>query len=240
MRTPSAEVLEELAAALGADELRERSDAWFDALPGLRTLEFDDYRQRVGDWPSSQFVMQLLPAGINVVRALALARALIADPRSAPGLQRLAAYTAATPKGGGVRSIALAAAALRALGNLPGEAGVAALGQLRAKLTRASIRRVIDKELSRAAKRLGIEAAALVERAAADHGLREGVAEHAVGEAVARVKLVAAGKSQLTWRLPSGKTQKSIPAALKSTHADELRQLKAARKRLEADAAAHA
>ena len=226
--------LAELAQAVGGAELRNRSDRWLATIPQLPVLPWQDYQQLTGEYPGMGTDYQLLPPGVNVVRALLLARTSLDAENLATGVERLATWAAQTIKGRGLRSTTLFSAAIRTLSLLSSaEEGGAALSRLRGAITRASFRKKLDKELVDVSERLGVSVEDLVERGIEDHGLRDGIAERRVGKYIARVAVVEPGKSTLTWRKPDGKIQRSVPAAVKVDHPDLLADLKTSRKQLD-------
>lgn len=232
--------LSTLAQEVGTGELQRLSDRWFALLPQLPKLSWEEYRSRVDDFPSSIGHQTLLPAGINMVRALAIAKSLVPESGQVPGLERLAVWAATTVPSAGPRCTPLASAAFRALSNVPRDDGVAALGRLRGSITRASFQRVISKEITRAATARGVDPEVLAETAATDYGLRDGIAERMISGYTATLRILEPGKSSVTWRTPAGKDQRSVPAVVKTDHADELSDLKATSKQLNGETAAQA
>ncbi len=230
--------LKTLAQTVGANELQRLGDRWIAGIPQLPRLTHDEYYRRVGEWESSIGQATLLPAGINIIRALAIARPMVPAAGHAAGLEQLAQWAATTVPGAGPRSTALTSAAFRALSELPGVEGVAALGRLRGTITRASFQRVIDKEFGRAAAARGVDPEALTETTVADYALRNGAVEQTFDAYSVRLQVVEPGKSTLTWRTPAGKDQHSVPAGVKSNHAEALAELKATSKRLDSETAA--
>ena len=233
--------LSELCAALGADELRDRAGGWLAGIATLPHLDWEAYRQHTGDYPSMGADPQLLPLGVNVTRALALAHSYVEGSGLSGSPERLAKWGARTVKGSGPRSMALFYAGIRTLSSLhDAEAGAAALGRIYGAVPRPSLRKKLDKELARVAKRLGVEVVDLVEQTTADHGLHDGQAEHPIGDYTAVITVDSPGKSSVSWRTTTGKSQRSTPASLKQDSAAELTGLKAKRKQLDTDLAAQA
>lgn len=111
--------------------------------------------------------------------------------------------------------------------------GVGQLSRLKTRVKHASVRAQLDKALAAAAERAGLSQADLEDIAVPTCGLT-GVGERieVLGDFAAKLRLVGAGGTELLWRKESGKTQKSVPAAVKAEHAAELADLKKSAKEL--------
>ncbi|MBC6697966.1 DUF4132 domain-containing protein [Hymenobacter sp. BT190] len=108
-----------------------------------------------------------------------------------------------------------------AQGGLP---GVAQLSRLHTAVKQPNTQALIGRYLEKAALELGMTPAELEDMAVPDFGLVDGRAEYTFGDYQA-VLALAGNKAELQWS-KAGKPLKSTPAALKNTHADELRTLK--------------
>ncbi len=172
------------------------------------------------------YVQQIPPATGDVVRGLAwiaatgdlagttgtLADLAIAAWRKVPG------YGALARKAG--------AAALTALAEIP--AGAPQLARVRPHMKGAQAIAAIDQAVALAAETLGVTREELEERVVPHYGLdASGLREEAVGEHTAIVRLDERGKPSLRFRAPTGRELKSVPAAVRSDHPDELAALRA-------------
>ncbi|MFD1872589.1 DUF4132 domain-containing protein [Hymenobacter bucti] len=219
---PSAKLEKELAAAtaaLGAAEVREQGRAW---LALLAYLPLADFRHNgAAAWAHQSY---LLEANQPAAKGLVWALAPLAD---APLLQQFAdlAWRGLRKRpGSGPLAVSLGNAALQALGqsDLP---GVAHLARLRPLMAQDNTKTLIDGLLAKASAALGISAAELEDLSVPDYDLRAGRAVFAVGDYLATLAL-AGPKLEVQWS-KAGKALKTTPAALKATHPNELRILKA-------------
>ena len=119
-------------------------------------------------------------------------------------------------------------AALTALAEHP--EGAAELGRLRAQLKGASAVRAVEAAIAKASERTGVAPDEFEERAVPDFGLPR---EVALGEHVAELTF-----DGLRFRTSAGRTLKTVPAAVKADHAEELAELKRTAKDVKTMAAA--
>lgn len=104
--------------------------------------------------------------------------------------------------------------------------GVAALARVRSKIRQTNTQETIARYIAQESAKLGVSPAEIEDMAAPDFGLENGRLTEEYGEYTATLTL-AEGKAEVQWQ-KAGKPLKSAPAALKATHADELKELKAA------------
>ena len=137
------------------------------------------------------------------------------------------------------RSMKIANAAIRQLGDLEADVAVAHLSRLRTRIKHRSMRKQIETALGEAAERAGISKGQLVERQVTTHGLGPGgTKEIPVGETTAIVRLDGADKAVLTWRTAKGRDVKSVPEQVREGHAEELKELRAELKEIKKTLAA--
>ena len=141
--------------------------------------------------------------------------------------------------GVGMRNAKLANAALYSLSLMPGTVGLKEIIVLRAA-TRynpalVNINRVFDK----LAQDSGKTPDELAELSTPDYGLT-GIGEYTqlIGDVGVSVSLLSEGKCDVVWQV-NGKTQKSVPAAIKEEYADDIKQIKVLVKELQQGCAAH-
>ena len=105
-----------------------------------------------------------------------------------------------------------------------------AIGQLTrlgSRVRHPSTRKQIAKALEEAALGAGLSRAALEERAVPTYGLTEvGLRTEAFGDYRARLELIAANKTRLSWVRPDGTSQKTVPAVVKAEHPDQLEAMR--------------
>jgi len=149
------------------------------------------------------------------------------------GLVALATYRKIP--GEGMREQKVGNAAVHALGQIPGRASVGQLAMLRIKVKYGQAQKMIEKALDAAAEREGLPRDEIEEIAVPSYGLDEvGVATETLGDFTAELRVGAGDKgvthAELAFVNASGKRIKSVPAAVKRDHAEELKELKASLK----------
>jgi len=131
----------------------------------------------------------------------------------------------------GPRSVKVGNACVWALGELKGLHGVGQLALLRVRVRFQTAQKGIVKALEATAARVGISAGELEEMGVPTYGLdRVGERREQLGDFTAILKVVSTSSTTLTWLRADGKPQKSVPQAVKDSHADALKDLKAAAK----------
>ncbi|MFI6880137.1 DUF4132 domain-containing protein [Streptomyces sp. NPDC050400] len=160
------------------------------------------------------WILALLPAHQDTARALgALVETAL---KKVPGLGPV------NPK--------VANAGVNALARIDGEAALAELARLGTRVTYKGTLKLLDTALEARAAALGLTREEIEELAVPAYGLTEvGRLEVELGDSAALLE-VRGAKAHLTWRSASGKAVKSVPAAVKRDHPDELKELKAAAK----------
>ncbi len=169
-----------------------------------------------------------------------LLRGLIWSTVAVPGEELIAAIGAAAEScfqkipNVGPRSPKIGNACLQALSRMQCVNAVAEIGRLKTRAKHASIRKQLAKALERAADSIGMSAADLEEIAVPTLGLTDvGRHQQPFGEFTAELTVSSGGKTQIVWRKPDGKTQKSVPASIKESHADEIKSIRKQAKDIE-------
>lgn len=127
----------------------------------------------------------------------------------------------------GPRSPKIGNACLIALSSLASEFAVAQLGRLNSRAKHVSTRKQISKAFQQAAANAGMTEADLIEIGVPTFGLTEvGRLHEAFGDFTAEATFGAHTKHMLVWRRQDGKTQKSVPAVVKESCGEQLKQLK--------------
>ncbi len=120
------------------------------------------------------------------------------------------------------RSIKVANACIRGLGDLGDEAAVAALARMKARIRHKTIAKQVERALEEAAASAGITKGQLLERQVPTFDLdREGRKEIRLGSATAVIE-----RDAIAW-LSDGKPVKSVPKVVRDEHPSELRGLRA-------------
>ncbi|MFE1292023.1 DUF4132 domain-containing protein [Streptomyces sp. NPDC058751] len=212
-----------LVEALGADRVRAAALSWLALAGRPRTflLTGQVYGSDVND--------SYDPYNANALRGLAwLVSLLPPHPDSARALGALVETSLKKVAGIGPRNPKVANAGVVALSRLDGEAALAELARLATRVTYKPTAKIVDGFLEAKATALGLSRAEIEELAVPAYGLTEvGRARHELGETTALVD-VQGSRTVLGWLNASGKPVKSVPAAVRRDHAEELKELKAA------------
>jgi hypothetical protein len=127
----------------------------------------------------------------------------------------------------GPRAPKIGNACLFALSQVPQTGAVAQLSRLKTRVKHASVRSQLAKALDRAADNAGLTPAELEEVSVPTCGLTEvGESTESIGDFTARLAVTDGTHVELTWIKQDGKTQTSLPAALKESHPDAVKALK--------------
>ncbi len=134
----------------------------------------------------------------------------------------------------GPRAVKIGNACIYALGAMNDDISLRQLAILNTKVRFRTALKLIDKALNEAAAQQGITRAELEEMSVPAYGMEQvGLLEESLGDFTAQLKITGTNTTELTWLKPDGKTQKSIPAAVKSDFPDELKELKTAAKEMQ-------
>ncbi|TDC76336.1 DUF4132 domain-containing protein [Streptomyces hainanensis] len=135
--------------------------------------------------------------------------------------------------GVGPRSPKVANAGVVALSRIDGEAALAELARLAARVTYRATAKLVDSVLLARAAALGLGREEVEELAVPTYGLTTvGSAAVPLGEATALLT-VGGVKATLTWRTVAGKQVKGVPAAVRRDHPEEVAELRASVKDLD-------
>ncbi len=210
----------------GPDELTRHLVEWFSLVDKLRT----DTRDENEDWEDWDRFW-ITDANLDILKGLCWIAGTIESPDLARALGRLAISTYRKVPGVGPRAVKVGNAAVYALGRMPGEAALGQLAMLRVRIKFATAQKLIEKALAAKAERMGMPREEIDELGVPSYGLTDvGVRSEAMGDHTAELRVERSGACTLAFRTPDGKARKSVPAAVKATHADDLKQLKAAAK----------
>ncbi|MFF7071202.1 DUF4132 domain-containing protein [Streptomyces pseudovenezuelae] len=211
-----------LVDALGPDRVREAVIRWLALVGRPRTFELD--RGRYEPDVNSAYD----PYNANALRGLAWLLSLLPPhPDTARALGALVETSLKKVAGLGPRNPKVANAGVNALARVDSEAALAELARLATRVTYKNTAKLLDADLEARAVALGLSREEIEELAVLAYGLTGvGHAEHRLGEATAVLE-VQGTKAVLTWRNASGKPVKTVPAAVRRDHAEELKELKA-------------
>ncbi len=226
---PSAKLRKELdaaTAAVGTDAVREQGRAWLHVLADLPVAERPHVHE-YGDGSTYQYSSWdfLTESNTTVAKGLIWTLQPLADAGVLALLTALAAKCFRKIPGKGQLAAGVGNACLLALAR-NGLPGVAALARVRTKVRQTNTQELIARHIAHESAKLGVSPAEIEDMAAPDFGLADGQLVEKFGDYSATLTL-ADGKTAVQWH-KAGKPLKSAPTALKATHADELKELKAA------------
>ncbi|MDQ0750819.1 hypothetical protein QF034_005050 [Streptomyces africanus] len=212
-----------LLGTLGPDAVRERLLSWLALVGRPRTLSLE---RRAWE-PDIDNAYD--PYNATALRGLAWLLSLLPpDPGTARALGALVETSLKKVAGLGPRNPKVANAGVVALARVDSEAALAELARLATRVTYKNTAKLLDTALEARATALGLGREEIEELAVPAYGLTQaGRATHHLGEATALLEIQGT-RALLGWRNAAGKPVKSVPAAVKRDHADELKELKTA------------
>ncbi|WP_185280901.1 DUF4132 domain-containing protein [Hymenobacter sp. NBH84] len=212
-------------AAVGAENVAAQYEVWLNGLTKLpvqelnRTQHYGSYTYTHTEWHFLSTPNQ------EVVKGLLWTSGLLPSAALPHSIAELAAKCYRKIPGKGPLAPGLGNACLWALAQR-GLAGVMHLSRLHSIVKQSNTKNLIGHYLETASLALGMTPAELEDMAVPDCGLANGRALHEFGDYRAVLQL-RAGKVEVQWS-KADKSMKAVPAALKRTHAEELRALKLA------------
>lgn len=213
---------------IGREALRERVLTWFPLVDKPRT------ESPQVDWRwTENWEWHICDQNSDILKGLVWCCGLHEDAVVARSLTDLAVSSYKKLPGIGPRLVKVGNACVWALGNMPGMEGVAQLAILRVRVKFGTAQKCIEKALVATAKRVGLPREELDEMAVPSYGLTEvGRRREHLGEFTAELA-VSGSSAELRWFRADGKRQASIPAAVQKGFADDLKELKQAKKDIE-------
>jgi hypothetical protein len=218
-------------AAVGPEAVRQLARQWLELLAGIpvteqtQTVDYDNGRS----YTYTSYVY-LLEANLVVAKGLVWALQPLADAHILQELSTLAAKCYRKIPGKGPLAVGLGNACLLVLSQ-NGLPGVAALARVRPKIKQTNTQDLIAGYIEKASQALGVSPDEIEDMAVPDFNLQQGRASWPFGDYTATLWLEA-GKAEVHWA-KAGKTLKAAPAALKATHAAELKELKSTQTQLQ-------
>lgn len=215
-----------LLKRIGQAEYERAACAWFALVDKPRTLERIRDSQYEPDWS-----MRILDPHMDVLKGLCWISGTLPSADMARALGRLALSAYRKVPGVGPRAVKVGNAAVYTLGQMPGMDAVGQLAMLRVKVKFGTAQKGIEKALTAAAEREGLPREEMDELGVPSYGLTDvGLRREEMGEYIAELRVTGIGDTELRFLRGGSKPQKSVPAAIKETCAEELKELKAAAK----------
>ncbi len=213
-----------LTKTIGFASLKEHLLRWFPLVDKPRTQPIE--RQNAWEPDYNNLIKE---PHVELLRGLVWCCGLQEDADLARALMRLAISAYRKIPGRGPRLVSLGNACVTALGTMPGLAAVGQLAILKIKVKFGTAQKEIAKAFQASATRAGLPAEEIEEMAIPTYGLEEvGLRCETVGDYQAELAVDGSAAS-LHWS-KEGKPLKSVPAALKKEHAEEMKELQAALK----------
>ena len=133
--------------------------------------------------------------------------------------------------GVGPRAPKVGNAGIYALSQFVDTLAVGQLALLKVKVKSASAQKEIEKAFNAAAERSGLPREELEEMSVPTYGLTDvGVCEEPMGEFTVRLTVTGTTSTELVWVKPDGKIQRAVPASVKESSKEDLKDLQAAAK----------
>jgi Domain of unknown function (DUF4132) len=207
-------------------------------------IEYQEFKQGVIGWfelvdqPRTQKLLGwqrdldlISDTNADILKGLVWLCADLADREIARALGQLAISAYRKVPGIGPRCVKLGNACVWALGQMPGEFGIAQLARLKLKVKFGSAQNGIKKALEQAATRTGITRADIEELAVPTYGLSAiGHRRETLGDFTAELVVTGTHSTEIRWFKPDGTPQKSVPQAVKAHYSEALKALKQAAK----------
>lgn len=134
-------------------------------------------------------------------------------------------------RGLGPRAVKVGNAAVYALSQIQDPDAVGQLALLKVKVKFGTAQKEIEKAFSAAAERAGLPRDEIEELSIPSYGLTEvGICEEPMGEFTARLTVTGTTSTELVWVKADGKIQRGVPASVKESHKEDLKDLQAAAK----------
>ena len=213
----------ELLAAMPAEEVGDRLRTWLALVGRPRTVPLfrSAYEYDVNE--------SFDPYNATVLRGLIwLTVHLPEHPDTARVLGGLVDTSLRKVAGLGPRSPKIANSAVQALARTGTPAALGQLARLTARVTHKGTLKELDKALEATARDLGLTREEVEELAVPAYGLT-GVGHRVDHFSDVTAELaVTGGRTTIAWRTSAGRVVKAPPAAVRSDHAEELKELKAA------------
>ncbi|TDU81144.1 uncharacterized protein DUF4132 [Prosthecobacter fusiformis] len=134
----------------------------------------------------------------------------------------------------GSRSVRVGNACIGALGLMGTADALGQLALLKVKLKFGGAQAAIDKALAKLAEQLGVPREELEEMSVPAYGMTgSGELVQQIGEFTAELRAISSRSTEVMWKRADGKAQKSLPAALKTEFAEDVKEFLAAKKDIE-------
>lgn len=198
-----------------------------DRVPAVHLAE----SPRVYDAVEDQMIIQ---PHMDLLCGLAWTCGLVPDKNLARSLGMLAVSAFRKVPGIGPRAIRVGNACIGALGLMGTPDALGQLALLKVKVKFGGARIAIDKALGKLSAQLDVPREDLEEMSVPAYGMTEvGRLSQEIGGFTANLTIISSRATELVWQRADGKLQKSLPAAVKKQHAEDVKELLDAKKDIE-------
>ncbi|MBD3637008.1 MAG: DUF4132 domain-containing protein [Crocinitomicaceae bacterium] len=206
-------------------------------------ISIDKYKQQVSQW--LEYFLETEPEerehqygytyrtfgdaqNLKILRALVWTFVRFHDSSTLQLIGKVANKGYKKIPGVGPTSAVIGNAAVYTLANSKGLEGVSQLTKLKMKVTKPSIKKTIDKHLTKLSEKRNLTISQIEEMAVPDFGLSDGEVTKEFGDFKLNFKITGIGKTEMVWIKPDGGTQKSVPSAVKDSKTlnDKLKKFK--------------
>ena len=234
---PSEKYLKEaktLIDGLGADRFKKMLHGWIEFVCNSEVC-IETVTQEYSGGSYNSYDTYVLPVGSlnqTALKGLVWMCSHFHDSATLSALTQFALHSYEKIPNLGARYAAVGNACFYALFRSKGLDGIACLSRLRLRIKFSNVQSAIAKYLDEAAAQRGVSRNEIEDMAVDSFGLQEGCRDYDFGGYTCRLAVMGVGKSELRWFKPDGSPQKTVPAFVKTDHADKLKKLKAAQKNL--------
>ncbi|MBZ0114418.1 MAG: DUF4132 domain-containing protein [Thermoanaerobaculia bacterium] len=219
-----AKVAAGLVEQIGQERFLSSLSDWLPLIDRPRTQRIESWSQWV---PDPNFM--LTDTGADVLKGLIWSTAGSAHPEIARAVSIAAVSAYKKVPGVGPRATKVGNACVWALGEMSGDAAIGALALLKLRVKFGTAQKGIDKALQSVAERTGIAREDLEEIGVPTYGLeRVGLRCEQFGDFTAELEVKGTTGTELRWKKPDGKYQKSIPKAVKDEYPADLKEIRQA------------
>ena len=233
---PSEKYLKEaktLIDGLGADRFKKMLHGWMEFICNSEVcIETVTQEYSGGSYSYNTHVLPVGSLNQTALKGLVWMCSHFHDSATLSALTQLALHSYEKIPNLGARYAAVGNACFYALFRSKGLDGIACLSRLRLRIKFSNAQNAIANYLDEAAAQRGVSRNEIEDMAVDSFGLQEGCRDYDFGGYTCRLAVTGVGKSELCWFKPDGSPQKTVPAFVKTDHADKLKKLKATQKNL--------
>ncbi|WP_185711649.1 DUF4132 domain-containing protein [Conchiformibius steedae] len=222
---------------LGEAVFKQQVTDWFTWICYTKGLSCHDIDRTRDDWWGYWMCTKGEPVAednLYLIKCLVWSCALCADEALLATLNALALRCYAKVKGVGMSPLTNIGNACLYVFAQSGLSGMKYLSRLLLRVKANNIRKIIDKYINEAAERYGVSRQTIEDMGVEGFGLDENGARTETFDSghSCRLQITGVGKSSLEWFKADGSPQKTVPAAVKEQHAEQLKALKLQQKNL--------